>query len=111
MAVILVVGLLLLSGSQAQEKSETLGVVVTMGFVAGSEVTSDIPNFFFGQKQLRGSMFGDIEDFRWGLRQIRACRIKPTLDRTLPLSQASEAHRLIATNRVMGNIVLLPWAE
>jgi NADPH2:quinone reductase len=89
---------------------KTLGVVVTMGFTAGTDVTLDIRTFFFGQKQLRGSLFGDVEDFRWGLEQVRAGRIKPTLDRALPLSQASEAHRLISTNRVMGNIVLLPWA-
>ncbi len=31
-------------------------------------------------------------------------------DRTIPLNQAAEAHRLISTNRVTGNIVLLPWA-
>lgn len=36
---------------------------------------------------------------------------KPCLDRTLPLSQAAEAHRLILTDQLRGNIVLLPWAE
>ncbi len=53
----------------------------------------------------------DIEDLQWGLEQIKAGRIKPLLDRALPLSQAAEAHRLIANNEVTGNIVLLPWAE
>ena len=56
-------------------------------------------------------MFGDLEDFQWGIEQVRAGRIKPLLDRTLLLSQAAEAHRLIATNQVKGSIVLLPWAE
>ena len=88
-----------------------LGVVVALCFVAGTEVTFDIRNFFFGQKQLRGSMFGDVEDFQWGMKQVQAGRIKPLLDRTLPLSLAAEAHRLISTNQVTGNIVLLPWAE
>ena len=88
-----------------------LGIVVAFGFAAGTEVTFDIRNFFFGQKQLRGSMASDVDDFEWGLEQVRAGRIKPVLDRTLPLSQAAEAHRLISTNQVTGNIVLLPWAE
>jgi NADPH:quinone reductase-like Zn-dependent oxidoreductase len=88
-----------------------LGIVVAYGFVAGTEVTFDIRNFFFAQKQLRGSMFGDVEDYNWGIQQVRAGRIKPILDQTLPLSRASEAHRLIASGKVMGNIVLLPWAE
>ncbi len=74
-------------------------------------MTFDIRNFFIGQKQLRGSMASDAEDLKWGLEQVRAGRIKPSLDRTLPLSQAAEAHRLISTNRVTGNIVLLPWAD
>ena len=56
-------------------------------------------------------MASDIEDLKWGLEQVRAGRIKPSLDRALPLSQASEAHRLVSTNQVMGNIVLLPWTE
>jgi len=86
------------------------GIVVAFGFVAGTEVTFDIRNFFFGQKQLRGSMGSDIEDLKWGLEQIRTGQIKPSLDRALPLNQAAEAHRLIATGQVKGNLVLLPWA-
>jgi NADPH:quinone reductase-like Zn-dependent oxidoreductase len=66
---------------------------------------------FFSQKQLRGSMASDMEDLEWGLEQVRAGRIKPLLDHTLPLSKAAEAHRLIANNEVTGNLVLLPWAE
>jgi NADPH:quinone reductase-like Zn-dependent oxidoreductase len=54
---------------------------------------------------------GDVEDFKWGLKEVRAGRIRPSLDRTLPLSQAAEAHRLISSGKVTGNIVLLPWAE
>jgi len=88
-----------------------LGVVVVFGFVAGTEVTFDIRNFFFAQKKLRGSMASDAQDLKWGLEQVRAGRIKPLLDRTLPLSQAAEAHRLVAANKVKGNLVLLPWAE
>ena len=88
-----------------------LGTVVAFGFVAGTEVTFDIRNFFFGQKKLRGSMASDAEDLEWGLEQVREGRIKPLLDRTVPLSEAAEAHRLISTNQVVGNIVLLPWAE
>jgi NADPH2:quinone reductase len=70
-----------------------------------------LPYFCFGQKQLRGSMFGDVADFKWGMEQVRAGRIKPSLDRTLLLRQAAEAHPLIATNQVTGNIVLLPWSD
>ena len=93
------------------DAARPLGVIVAFGFTAGTEVTFDIRNFFFTQKQLRGAMASDLEDLTWGLEQVRAGKIKPTLDRALPLSKAAEAHRLISTNQVTGNLVLLPWAE
>ncbi len=85
------------------------GIVVAFGFVAGTQVTFDVRNFFFDQKQLRGSMANDIEDFKWGLEQVRLGKIKPSLDHALPLKDAAQAHREIANNEAKGSIVLLPW--
>ena len=86
------------------------GMIVAVGFLAGTQVSFDIRNFFFGQKQLRGTLGGDIEDLRWGLEQVRAGKLRPALDRTLPLSEAAEAHRLVSTNQITGSVALLPWA-
>lgn len=97
--------------SKSIDAAKPQGVIVAFGFTAGTEVTFDIRNFFFAQKQLRGSMASDIEDLQWGLEQVREGRIRPVLDRSLPLSQAAEAHRLISTNQVTGSLVLLPWAK
>ena len=93
------------------EAVKALGVVVAFGFAAGPEVSFDIRSLFFAQKQLKGTMASDIEDLEWGLEQVEAGTIKPLLDRALPLREAAEAHRLISTNQVAGNIVLLPWAD
>ena len=93
------------------EAARFQGVIVAFGFVAGLEVTFNIFEFFSAQKQLRGSMGADPKDLEWGLEQVRAGRIKPTVGRTLPLRQAAEAHRLIASNQIVGNIVLLPWED
>ena len=92
------------------EAVKPTGTVVAFGFAAGPQVSFDIRSLFFSQKQLRGSMASDIEDLQWGLEQVRAGLIRPLLDRALPLSEAAEAHRLISTNQVAGNLVLLPWA-
>jgi D-arabinose 1-dehydrogenase-like Zn-dependent alcohol dehydrogenase len=86
------------------------GVIVPVGFMAGTEVSFDIRNFFFGQKQIRGALAGDIEDLRWALQKVKEGKLHPTLDRALPLEEAAEAHRLIAANQVTGSIALLPWA-
>lgn len=46
---------------------------------------------------------------RWVIRDDTS--LKPEEVATLPLSQAAEAHRLVATNQVTGNLVLLPWEQ
>ena len=87
------------------------GTLVPMGFVAGEEVSFDVRKFFFGQKNIRGTLMGDMQDLQWGLDLVKQGKIVPTLDHSLPLAQASEAHRLIANNLVRGNLALLPWAS
>jgi zinc-binding alcohol dehydrogenase/oxidoreductase len=86
------------------------GTVVTMGFVAGQEATIHVREFFFTHKRLLGTLMGDVEDFRWGIEQVAAGRVKPLLDRTFPLAHVADAHRVLAANGARGNLVLLPWA-
>ena len=86
------------------------GIIVPVGFMGGTNVRFDIRNFFFGQKQIRGALAGDIEDLRWAMERVNEGRIQPELDRALPLKDAAEAHRLIASNQLTGSIALLPWA-
>ncbi|MCH8978648.1 MAG: zinc-binding dehydrogenase, partial [Armatimonadetes bacterium] len=82
------------------EAAKQGGVIVSYGFAAGPEVKFDIRSLLFTGKMLRSSMASDSEDLAWGLEQVRAGRIKPLLDHTLPLSKAAEAHRLIASGNV-----------
>ena len=96
--------------AQAIDAVKPRGIVVVAGFVAGTEATFNVRGFFFPQKQLRGTMSGDVADYQWGIEQVRAGRIRPVLDRAFPLREAAQAHQLIASNQVKGNLVLLPWA-
>lgn len=87
----------------------TQGIVVAMGFVAGVESTFHVRDFFFTHKQIRGTLMGDRKDLEWGLEQVAAGKIKPLIDRALPLAEANVAHGLLAANATAGNLVLLPW--
>jgi len=83
------------------------GTVVAMGFVDGVEVTIHIREFFFTHKRLLGTLMGDVADLQWGFDMVKQGRIRPSLDRALPLKDAADAHRLIAANQVRGNLVLI----
>ena len=90
--------------------AKATGVIVAFGFAAGPEVKFDIRSLFFEQKEIKGSMASDKRDMEFGLQLVREGKIRPLLDRTLPLSEAAQAHRLVANNEVTGSIALLPWA-
>jgi NADPH:quinone reductase-like Zn-dependent oxidoreductase len=61
--------------SRTIEAVRPFGIIVAYGFTAGAEATINVRDFFFTQKQLRGTIFADPEDLQWGLDQVRAGRI------------------------------------
>jgi len=87
-----------------------LGRLVSMGMVAGLESTIQLRPLFFAQKQILGTLMGDVDDMRWGLDQVRAGNVRPLVDETFPLGKAAAAHQRLAAGEARGNIVLLPWA-
>ena len=90
--------------------AKATGVIIAFGFAAGPEVKFDIRSLFFEQKEIKGSMASDKRDMEFGLQLVSDGKIRPLLDRTMPLSEAADAHRLVANNEVIGSIALLPWA-
>lgn len=88
----------------------TQGIIVAMGFMAGAEVKFNIRDFFFSQKQIRGALTADIEDFAAWLDRIKNGSIKVTVDSVHSLENAAQAHRLVAGNSARGAVILLPWS-
>ena len=84
------------------------GILVSMGIVTGMETTIEIFPFFFAQQQIRGTLMGDMNDLLWGLEQVKAGAIKPTLDKVYSLDRADEAHARLAAGEALGTIVLKP---
>jgi NADPH:quinone reductase-like Zn-dependent oxidoreductase len=55
-----------------------------------------------------GTSSEDPENFAWWLERIASGEVKAVIDRTLPLSEIVEAHRIVDSGRKVGNLVLVP---
>lgn len=91
--------------AQSLEMTKPLGIVVLMGNILGLESTIPVRSVFFPQRQIRGTLMGDVADLEWGLEQVREGKIKPSLDRTFSLDEAEEAHTMLANGDAAGNLV------
>lgn len=94
--------------SNSLKALKPLGILVSMGIVTGTESTIELFPFFFAQQQIRGTLMGDLDDLIWGLEQVKAGKIKPTLDKVYPLERARDAHARLAAGKALGTIVLKP---
>lgn len=99
-------------GSATFEKSVAClaygGRLVTCGATSGHEVKLDLRVLFFKRISLLGSTMGNKGDLFQVLRLVEQGKLKPVLDRVLPLEEAQQAHRLLEQRAQFGNIVLVP---
>jgi NADPH:quinone reductase-like Zn-dependent oxidoreductase len=84
------------------------GRLVTCGATAGYESKVDIRYFFSKSVAILGAFMGCKADLLEVVRHIGEGRLRPVVDRTLPLSECARAHRLIEERAVFGKIVLIP---
>lgn len=84
------------------------GRLVTCGATTGYEAKLDLRVLFYKRISLLGSTMGSKGELHQILRLVDEGRLNPVLDRTLPLSAAAEAHRLLAERKSFGNVVLVP---
>jgi len=84
------------------------GRLVTCGATTGGAVSISLHQVFFKSLSILGSTMGSKGDLRRILQLVGQGRLRPVLDRTLPLAQAAEGHRLLEQRQAMGKIALLP---
>jgi NADPH:quinone reductase-like Zn-dependent oxidoreductase len=100
------------TGADTFEKSVAClpygGRLVTCGATTGHEVKLDLRVLFYKRISLLGSTMGSKGDLFRILQLVEEGRLRPVLDRTLPLQEAAQAHRLLKDRAQFGNIVLLP---
>jgi NADPH:quinone reductase-like Zn-dependent oxidoreductase len=84
------------------------GRLVTCGATTGHEVKLDLRVLFYKRISLLGSTMGSKGDLFRVLQLVEEGRLRPVLDRALPLADAAQAHRLLKDRAQFGNVVLLP---
>ncbi len=84
------------------------GRIVIVGNTSGPHVEIDVRYIFGKQISLIGSTMGGHQDFRDVTSLLWAGKLKPVIDRVMPLSQGIEAYRIMERGEQFGKIVLIP---
>jgi NADPH:quinone reductase-like Zn-dependent oxidoreductase len=84
------------------------GRIVIIGNTTGPKTEIDIRYIFGKQISLIGSTMGSREDFRTVTSLLWEGRLKPVVDRVMPLSRGKEAYQIIEKGEHFGKIVLTP---
>jgi NADPH:quinone reductase-like Zn-dependent oxidoreductase len=82
------------------------GRVVTCGATAGFNPAIDLRQIFFRQVQVLGSTMGSKADLFRMIPLFTAGRLRPIVDRVLPLWSAAEAHGVLEERQAFGKVVL-----
>ena len=84
------------------------GRLVTCGATSGYEAKTDLRYVFFKQLQILGSTMGRKGDLMTIMNLIGQGKLKPIIDRVLPLTDVRQAHQIVEEGRHFGKIVLIP---
>ncbi len=84
------------------------GRLVTCGATTGYEARVDIRHLFSKQLSLLGSYMGSKAELHAVLKLIGQRKLRPVIDRVMPLSQCAAAHELLERREQFGKIVLNP---
>jgi alcohol dehydrogenase len=84
------------------------GRIVSCGATAGFDVHIDVRYLWTFEQQILGSEGWTTEDLTRLLEDVAAGRLRPVIDKVLPLDQAAEAERLLEDREVFGKVLLRP---
>jgi NADPH:quinone reductase-like Zn-dependent oxidoreductase len=84
------------------------GRLVTCGATSGWDAKTDLRHVFYRQLDILGSTMGSKADLFEVVRHVEAKRLRPVVDRVLPLERAADGHRALEARETFGKIVLVP---
>lgn len=82
------------------------GRLVLCGATAGADVTVNLRLVFFKLLSILGSTMGSIAELHEIMKHVASGRLRPVIDRVLPLNQIAEGHRALEAREAFGKIVL-----
>ncbi len=84
------------------------GRLLTCGATAGFDPPTDIRFIWTAEMDIRGSNGWKRSDLHALLELVRSGRMRPVVDRVLPLEQGAEAMRLVEERAFFGKVVVTP---
>jgi acryloyl-coenzyme A reductase len=84
------------------------GRIVLVGEVTGQPIEVDIATIYRRGLRIISAVSTSRRQLEMVLRMVTTGQVKPMVDRTMPLADAAQAHRLVEDNAVAGRIVLVP---
>lgn len=84
------------------------GRLVTCGATSGYQAATDLRFVFSKGLSILGSTMGSRAELLRVARLVGERRLRPVIDRVLPLDRVAEAHRAMAERSLFGKILLTP---
>jgi NADPH2:quinone reductase len=87
------------------------GRLVTAGAHGGGSVTLDVKRLYMRRLRVIGAAGTSVADVEKALDAARQRKIRAIINRTMPLREATEAHRIVERNQIAGKIILDPTQD
>jgi alcohol dehydrogenase len=84
------------------------GRILTCGATAGFKVESDLRYVWTFEHDVRGSNGWAVDDLVALLGHVESGRLRPLIDRVMPMEEAAEGERLLEDREVVGKVLLTP---
>lgn len=84
------------------------GRLVTLGTTAGNKVEIDVQHFYRNNLAMLGTSGTTHREVRAAFDLVKDGKLKPIIDRTFPLKDASLAHKYMEERKNFGKIILNP---
>lgn len=84
------------------------GRLVSYGATTGADAVTNVRLLFWKQVSILGTTMSSRAEFERVMGLVFAGKLRPVIDRVLPLERAREAHELLERGEVFGKLVLVP---